>query len=343
MKIRNLWTIFAGLAAVLAFANLSLAQALPIYPSGRLTLVSNTPVMTSDVVGAATVYWAPYNGGELSLYNGTNWTNYDNVAQKTLTLTSLQSASNVYDIFMFLSGTTPNIGIGPSWATGGGSNTLRGSGAGSTQLTQINGMFLNAYQINLYNGSGYTQVNATLATYLGSIYTTGTGATSVQFKPSGQAGGSNNIVGLWNAYNRVRIQSFETDTSGSYTYSGSSFQPTDYGAGDGTNLNNRISWIDGLQMTSVSTRLKVAASTATLGAGIQIGVRLNAASTPYYVSAMYSPTANLTENLQTFYSEESFTPQLGFSYVQAMEASLSAVTATFFPGGVYTLILDGEY
>jgi hypothetical protein len=165
----------------------------------------------------------------------------------------------------------------------------------------------------------------------------------VQFKPSGQAGGSNNIVGLWNAYNRVRIQSFETDTSGSYTYSGSSFQPTDYGAGDGTNLNNRISWIDGLQMTSVSTRLKVAASTATLGAGIQIGVRLNAASTPYYVSAMYSPTANLTENLQTFYSEESFTPQLGFSYVQAMEASLSAVTATFFPGGVYTLILDGEY
>jgi hypothetical protein len=343
MKIRNLWTIFAGLAAALVFANLSFAQALPIYPSGRLTLVSNTPVMTSDVVGAATVYWAPYNGGELSLYNGTNWTNYDNVAQKTLTLTSVQSASNVYDIFMFLSGTTPNIGIGPSWATGGGSNTLRGSGAGSTQLTQINGIFLNAYQINLYNGSGYTQVNATLATYLGSIYTTGTGATSVQFKPAGQVGGSNNIVGLWNAYNRVRIQSFETDTSSPYSYSGSSFQPTDYGANGGPNYSNRIYWLDGLQQTSVSTRLKVAASSSTIGAAIQFGVKLDAATTPNYVSAIYTPTSNATENLRVVYSEESFTPQLGFHFVQAMEASLSSVAVSFYPGGVYTLILDGEY
>jgi hypothetical protein len=265
----------------------------------------------------------------------------------TLTLTSEQSASNVYDIFMFQDAGTggPNIGIGPSWATGGGSNTSRGSGTGSTQLTQINGMFVNAYQINLYNGlfNGYIQAGVNRATYLGSIYTTGTGATSVQFKPSGQPGGSNNIVGLWNAYNRVRIQSFETDTSSPYTYSGSSFRPTNYEANGGPNYSNRIYWVDGLQETSVTARLKIAASSATAGAAIQFGVKLDATTAPNYVSAIYTPTSNATENIQVVDSEESFSPQLGINYVQAMEASLSSVAVSFYPGGVYTLILDAEY
>jgi hypothetical protein len=41
--------------------------------NGRLTLTSATPVTTSDVTAATTVYFALYNGDSISLYDGTRW------------------------------------------------------------------------------------------------------------------------------------------------------------------------------------------------------------------------------------------------------------------------------
>ena len=74
-------------------------------------------------------------------------------------------------------------------------------------------------------------------------------------------------------------------------------------------------------------------------------MRLNAdTGNPNLVSASYSPTATVTDNIQTVYCEESFPPQLGFNYLQGMEKVITAsVTATFYPASLYTLILDGEY
>lgn len=40
---------------------------------GRLTLTSGTAVTTSDVTGATTVYFTPFNGNKISLYTGTVW------------------------------------------------------------------------------------------------------------------------------------------------------------------------------------------------------------------------------------------------------------------------------
>jgi len=40
---------------------------------GRLTLSTATPVTTSDVTAATTVYFTPYQGNRIALYDGTNW------------------------------------------------------------------------------------------------------------------------------------------------------------------------------------------------------------------------------------------------------------------------------
>src|SRR5688572_30068462 len=40
---------------------------------GRLTLTTATPVTSADVTGATTVYFTPYNGNEVELYDGADW------------------------------------------------------------------------------------------------------------------------------------------------------------------------------------------------------------------------------------------------------------------------------
>jgi hypothetical protein len=39
----------------------------------RLTLTTATPVTTADVTGVTTIYFSPYTGNKIALYDGTNW------------------------------------------------------------------------------------------------------------------------------------------------------------------------------------------------------------------------------------------------------------------------------
>jgi len=63
-------------------------------PQGRLTLTSGTPVTTSDVIGAGTIYYTYYRGGNISLWNGSAWqqispyTNNKSVALSTASVTT---------------------------------------------------------------------------------------------------------------------------------------------------------------------------------------------------------------------------------------------------------------
>ncbi|WP_299074725.1 hypothetical protein [uncultured Paraglaciecola sp.] len=65
----------------------------------RLTLTSNTPVTTSDVTGATTIYCTPYRGNNIALYDGTNW-NMITSAQFSLALGTITSGKN-YDVFCY--------------------------------------------------------------------------------------------------------------------------------------------------------------------------------------------------------------------------------------------------
>lgn len=85
----------------------------PNVVEGRLTLQSGTPVSTTDQSGTV-LYFTPYHGSLISLYDGTQWVLY-RFTEKSLAL-SMSSGSN-YDVFAVLSGGAVTIELGGAWTS----------------------------------------------------------------------------------------------------------------------------------------------------------------------------------------------------------------------------------
>ncbi len=83
--------------------------ATPIVNNFRATLVSNTPVPTTDVTysGAQTIYLTPYNGNQISLYNGASWNTFAS-AEMSLALGTLTNALP-YDVFCYSNSGVPTL------------------------------------------------------------------------------------------------------------------------------------------------------------------------------------------------------------------------------------------
>lgn len=148
-------------------------------PQGYLTLQSNTPIITADVIAATAVFYAPRFGGWGVAHNGAGLIPYQFSTQLQLTLTSSQAALNLYDIFLAWNGGTQVIGTGPSWAAGSGGSVAagscaRGTGAGGTDLTLLNGVRVNAASMSLIwnTGSGNTTITvpAQQGIFLGTLF-----------------------------------------------------------------------------------------------------------------------------------------------------------------------------
>jgi hypothetical protein len=154
----------------------------------------------------------------------------------------------------------------------------------------------------------------------------------MQFKPSAAAGGSANILGVYNAYNRVRVTATERDSTTGWTYATTTWRKSD------NNANNSISWMDGLQQSAVLAYTQQVASSGTAGDGASVGIDLDSTSnTPNIIGTTYSGVAGY---LFTTSAAETFAPQLGFHYVQGMEIRAVGGTATFQPtAGQYALTL----
>lgn len=204
--------------AVWTAINASSAAAIIPPPQGRLTLTTATPVLTSDVSAATTVYYTPYVGNIVPLYNGSSFipTAFTELA---LTLSSSHTASNIYDVFIYNNSSVPTIVTGPTWSAGtGGSITAgscaRGTGAGGTALARVNGILTNAVQITGRNGAFTATIAANLATYVGSIFIDGSNGQISCLVAYGQS----RKWGVWNAYNRVPVYMKAGDSTATWTY-----------------------------------------------------------------------------------------------------------------------------
>ena len=122
-----------------------------LFHSGRLTLESNVPVSTTDQASKATIYYTPYNGDRISLYDGTNWATYT-FSQLSLALGTLSSGFN-YDVFVYNNAGTLTLETAV-WTN----DTIR-----ATSLTLTNGIYL--------------KTGALTRRYLGTFRTTSTTAT----------------------------------------------------------------------------------------------------------------------------------------------------------------------
>jgi hypothetical protein len=69
----------------------------PSSTAGRLTLTSGTPITRTDVTGATNIYFTPYKGNEIMLWDGAAWTSYI-FTETTLALGTLSNGT-LYDVF----------------------------------------------------------------------------------------------------------------------------------------------------------------------------------------------------------------------------------------------------
>lgn len=154
----------------------------------RLTLTSGTPVTTSDVTAASTIYCCPYKGNQIALYDGGAW-NVRTSAQFSLALSGLTSGKP-YDVLCYDSSGTPTLEF-LVWTND------------TTRATAL------AYQDGVLVKSG----DATRR-YLGTLYTTGTTTTEDSV--------ANRY--LWNYYHRVTRPMVRRESTATWTYSTASWR-----------------------------------------------------------------------------------------------------------------------
>jgi len=309
-------------------------------PQGRLTLISNTPVINVDTASATTVYYTPYTGLLVPIYNGTSFSSLSIVSQLSLGLVGAHAANAIYDLYIFSLSGTLTLGSGPSWAAGtSGSITAgscaRGTGAGGAALARLGGFLTNSVSMTMtYGPSGATTtVPANQGTYVGSMFidsTNGQLTCNISY-------GQNRKWGLWNAYNRVPIQVQAGDGTANWTYATntirasdgapSSYTANNFNAGSGTACNGLIVF-NGLAEETATALFTQNVSSSTGNNNPTTGIGLN--STTAYsgvIATQYSVAGDGGTFMTAYYS---LAPSLGINIMCALENAATTQTVKFF-------------
>lgn len=203
----------AALASDIAALNSSV-QNIASLPQGRLTLTTGTPVLSSDVVAATTVYYTAYNGNLVPVYDGASFVLRSFPSDLALTLNSNHVAGAHYDVFTYWDGAALQIATGPAWNTATASLGARGAGAGTTEITRTNGLLVNRHDMSFRNGSTTGTIDVNRGTFLGSIYMDGSAGQVTCHVSYGQS----RKWGVWNAYNRRIIKLLAGDPTATWSY-----------------------------------------------------------------------------------------------------------------------------
>ena len=158
-------------------------------PQGRLTLQAATPVMTTTQSAKTTIFYSPYIGDQIPLYNGsamvmTTFTELSVATTDTTKNPAAIGASQVLDWFIWSDAGTLRISHGPAWTN----DTTRSAG---TALVRVNGILLNNAAIT--NGPA-----ASRGTYVGT--TRSNASSQLDWIYGGlAAGGTAGFFGVWNS------------------------------------------------------------------------------------------------------------------------------------------------
>lgn len=312
-------------------------------PGGYLTLASDpsNPILTTDSIGSTSVFYTPYVSNTVPIYNGTTFASTV-FTQLTLTLTASQAADTVYDVFVFNNSGVPTLVTGPAWTTSTAGSGARGTGAGTTQIQRLNGLWVNQVQISGKNSSTTYSINANLATYLGTIYVDHTaGQVTCHRNP-----GRNRKFGVWNAYSRVPIILDALDTTANWTYTTNTYRaanntPSTYAAGSwnvgsGTAVNG-IVVLQGLPEEEVTSSYKILISPD--GANVPdgaVGVGVNS------ITALSGAEGRWANGTATGASSTEgrfdMSPFLGLRNVAAIEIAPSGISTQFNGTSVFMLL-----
>jgi hypothetical protein len=162
---------------------------------GRLTLTSNTPVLTSNTT-SNTLFYTPYKGNRISLYENGRWNIYT-FSQISLDVSALTN-DIIYDIFIWNNNGTLQLEA-VAWANSG-----IGTSARAVALSWLNGVRVKSTDNRKYLGS-FNKI-----------------ASGIDFQPLIVIASGGTVltqrVYLVNEFNRIRINAmYQDSTSHSYT------------------------------------------------------------------------------------------------------------------------------
>lgn len=301
-------------------------------PQGRLTLVSGTPVISTDQASKTAVYYTPYVGTLVPIYNGASMTPTE-FAELTLTLASQHSLSTIYDVFVFSNSGVLTLVTGPAWNTSTAGSGSRSTGASTTELTRVKGFYVNAVQIAARNGATTYTIAANLATYLGSIFIDGTAGQVTCHVGYGQS----RKWGVWNAYNRLPIVLKAGDATASWTYTTATIRASNGSA------NNSMTVFSGLAEESYDFEFNQRVGNSSAGVVFQRGIGFNSttAFSGFSVSNSIDAAASATDNAWPAARYQAV-PSLGINTVTSLEHSAAAGTTTW-QGTEAKMLMTGRW
>ena len=283
-------------------------------PQGRLTLSSTLPVMTSTLANQGIIYYLPYIGDRIPIYDGSNMVmttipaGLSAVTTDTTKSPAAIGVSKVNDWFVWNDAGTIRIGHGPDWT----SDTARSAG---TALVMASGIWLNNAAIT--NGPA-----ASRGTYVG---TTRSNASSQLdwIYGSSASGGGEAFFGVWNCYNRVPVGTMVIEATQNWTCAAATVR------GFNNSLSNRVSAVFGLSEDAVSACANAMAYTPSQYGHVGIGYNSTSAFSGSRTGS-WSQSAGGWFHISGKLSSIS---GLGFNFWQMLELGNSDTQiAGYFPG-----------
>jgi len=269
---------------------------------GRLTLTTAVPVTTSDVIGATTVYFTPYNGNRVRIYDGTRWKMYS-FTERSLALGTLTSG-RPYDVFIYDNAGTLTLEF-TAWT----SDTAR-----ATALTTQDGVLVKS--------------GSTTRLYLGTFRTTSTTATE----------DSTARRLLVNYYNQVPGRLYSFDNTNSWNSSASAFEAWGTGgSGSTTDGITRVAALFPIGDEYIDIEFHGWASHS--GAGNPAGVGIGLDSTTVNSAPITVPEISATAGTQgVAMAAMKGYPGIGYHFLQMLQRPFGA-TSSFYGdnGGTYLL------
>lgn len=290
-----------------------------VTPQGYLNLVGQATgdvIQTTDVTAATTIFYSPYVGSVLPIWNGANFI-ATSFSELTATLTAAGSTSStIQDACVFSNNGVPTLAIGPSWQTVTAGAGARGTGVGSAQLTKLQGIWVNSTQIIGYNGLSSFTIPANQCTYVGSLSIDASAGQVSAYVTAGQS----RKFGVWNAYNRQQIVLQVFDSTSSWAYSTNTLRPSN------NNTANSLTIFSGLPEEPYNLQFSQQVSPGNAGNQIAIGFNSTTAATAYTTQTNSSDNSSRASIPAIFPAP----PSLGINVITALESGLGGSASTFF-------------
>lgn len=275
-------------------------------PQGRLTLASGAPVMVASVAAATSIFYTPYIGARIPIFDGINmvattFSELTAVLSDTTKNPAAIAAAKVNDWFVWSDAGTVRLSHGPDWS----SDTTR-----ALSLVNQNGIWLNASAIT--NGPA-----ASRGTYVGTTRSdAAAGTISFTF------GGANigGWFGVWNCHNRVLVGSESNEATASWSYAATAWRPWNNQA-----ARNRVSAVFGLAEDAINVASQIMVGPGASGGGYNaIGLDLTNAPIGAY-GQVFGPIYAVSPARYV-------STQIGFHFWQALETT-DGVAAAFYGTG----------